>query len=249
MQHSSHHIVVVDDDAFVRESLRKIVTRLGLSFQTFSSAEEANAELQERSVQGDLPTLLILDYLLPGLSGAEMLKGLRKNPKFDDLPVVFFSASQDKEMVRAAAELKARDILIKPLQPALIRERLSCFLKSVEISEVRDLLARSGLQSQPELLESNGFRRFRNKGYEVFPVSSGNEQYLILADKSFRPDLLSKLDDQTLRVVVSVFLRSSAWAPLWPRPGALRLNLAETEEGQVPPSDPELAALLDSLVS
>lgn len=248
MQHQSHLIVVVDDDAFVRESFRKIVTKLGFSYQAFCSAEESMADLEQRFLQGNLPSLVLLDYHLPGLSGAEMLKALRKSPKFEDLSVVFFSGSQDKEMVRAATELRARDILLKPVQPDLIRKRLGCFMKDLEISEVRDLLARCSSQSKPELLEGNGFRRFRKKGYEVYPVSSGNEEYLILADKSFRPDLLSKLDEQTLRLVMSLFLRTSAWAPLWPRPGAHRLNLAGAGEGQTSPADPELSELLDSLL-
>ena len=107
---SRPRVLVVDDEAPLREL---IVVTLGDSFECEEAAdgETALAAIRERP-----PDLVLLDVMLPGLSGIDVLRELRADPALGDVRVVVVSAWQGPEDIAAALESGADGFLEKPFR-------------------------------------------------------------------------------------------------------------------------------------
>jgi two-component system KDP operon response regulator KdpE len=99
-------ILVVDDEPQILRSLRTTLASHGYDVQTAATGEEALA-----AVDGRLPDLVVLDLVLPGLSGLEVCRRLRAR---SSLPIVVLSARGDERDKVAALDLGADDYLTKP---------------------------------------------------------------------------------------------------------------------------------------
>jgi two-component system, OmpR family, KDP operon response regulator KdpE len=99
-------ILVVDDEPQILRSLRTTLASHGYDVQTAATGEEALA-----AVDGRLPDLVVLDLVLPGLSGLEVCRRLRAH---SSLPILVLSARGDERDKVAALDLGADDYLTKP---------------------------------------------------------------------------------------------------------------------------------------
>jgi DNA-binding response OmpR family regulator len=73
--------------------------------------------------------LVLLDMMMPGLNGDEVLKIIKGNPDTREIPVVMISADTDIENVSKCIELGAEDYLPKPFNPTLLRARIASALR------------------------------------------------------------------------------------------------------------------------
>ena len=99
-------ILVVDDEPQILRSLRTTLAAHGYDVQTVATGEEALA-----SVEGRLPDLVVLDLVLPGISGLDVCRRLRER---SPLPILVLSARGDERDKVAALDLGADDYLTKP---------------------------------------------------------------------------------------------------------------------------------------
>ena len=102
-------IFVVDDDPSVREALKNLLDSVGLQAQTFASAEEFRA-----ASRPEVPSCLLLDVRLPGLSGLDFQEELGKAGI--RIPIVFITAHGDVPMTSRAMKAGAIEFLMKPFQ-------------------------------------------------------------------------------------------------------------------------------------
>jgi DNA-binding NtrC family response regulator len=102
-------VCVVDDDRSMRESLRDLLCSTGLNVLTFASAHEF---LTHR--RPDVPTCLVLDVRLPGLSGLELQQELAKGQA--PLPIIFITGYGDIPMTVRAMKAGASEFLTKPFR-------------------------------------------------------------------------------------------------------------------------------------
>jgi FixJ family two-component response regulator len=118
-------VFVVDDDASMRESLRNLIRSVGLRVELFASAQEFL-----RSKRPDLPSCLVLDVRLPGLSGLDLQK--RTTDAGMEIPIIFITGHGDVPMSVHAIKAGAVEFLTKPfrdqdlldaIQQALERDR------------------------------------------------------------------------------------------------------------------------------
>lgn len=111
----SRLILIGEDDLDDQEFLKEIFISLDDSF-VFSFASNGAQVLQELHRFGDhqLPCLLILDYNMPDSNGAEILKELKMNRRYDDIPKIIWSTSRSDTYKEICLELGANDYLIKP---------------------------------------------------------------------------------------------------------------------------------------
>lgn len=106
-------IMIVDDEPFNIEVVRAFLEEDGYrNFVTVSDSTQAMKVLEARR-----PDLLLLDLMMPKVSGFEVLAAVRAHPKFKFLPVIILTASSDPENKIKALELGATDFLAKPLDP------------------------------------------------------------------------------------------------------------------------------------
>jgi FixJ family two-component response regulator len=107
----SRLISIVDDDRLVREGLISLVRSAGFATQAFASAEE----FLSLANRGDT-ACLILDVLLPGMSGLELQSQLTATVSNHRIPVVFITARDDEATRERALKGGAVDLLRKPIR-------------------------------------------------------------------------------------------------------------------------------------
>src|SRR3989344_4468119 len=108
VENQSVKLVIVEDDKFLRDLIVRKLSREGFLVREAKTGEEGLDILRE-----DPPQLVLLDILLPGLSGYEVLETMQKNEKLKSIPVVMLSNLGQKEEVDRATALGAKDFLIK----------------------------------------------------------------------------------------------------------------------------------------
>lgn len=101
-------ILIVEDDTFLKGLSATKLGKDGFEVLTAGNAEEA-----EKIIKENMPDFVLLDLVLPGTDGFEILKKIRENPKMANTPVIIFSnLAEDKDIVKAK-ELGANDFMIK----------------------------------------------------------------------------------------------------------------------------------------
>jgi len=118
-------VLVVDDHPGSREYVARLLRFEGFDVLRAGDAHDARQLLDAQHVD-----LILLDNMMPGVSGLEFLTTLRAEEKFHDLPVIMLSAVSEGDVVKQAKELGVRDYLIK-----------SRFSINMLLERVRDNLA------------------------------------------------------------------------------------------------------------
>ena len=117
----AEHILVVDDDDRIRTLLGRYLRDNGYHVSTASSAAEARAKLDGMTFD-----LIVLDVMMPGESGVEFTRGLRRS---DAVPVLLLTAMTEPEDRIAGLESGADDYLTKPFEPRELLLRVATILR------------------------------------------------------------------------------------------------------------------------
>jgi len=147
---SSGHILIVDDEASLRQTLARILQRAGHEVTTAATGTEGLTLLGMQSFD-----LLYLDIRMPDISGLELLKTIHE--KYPDLPVILFTAQPDLNSALEALRRGATDYLLKPLKPQSVIDRTQMILADKQIERRKRELQRQieALQTELNALESS----------------------------------------------------------------------------------------------
>jgi two-component system phosphate regulon response regulator OmpR len=134
MDSTEPHLLVVDDDAPLRELLRRYLTEQGFRVTTAGDAAEARAKLTSMAFD-----LLVLDVMMPGEDGLDLTRALRRESR---IPILLLTAMAEPENRINGLERGADDYLGKPFEPRELVLRIRNILQrlpqpSVTGSEVR----------------------------------------------------------------------------------------------------------------
>ena len=116
-------VVVVDDDPDVRGLVEYKLVKSGHEVTTFADGEEAL-----RSMAAAGPEIVLLDVMMPGLSGLEVLTRLRADEATKDLPVIMLTAKAQAADVDLGLALGADDYVVKPFSPRELVARIDARL-------------------------------------------------------------------------------------------------------------------------
>lgn len=116
------HIVAIDDD---RNVLKLIKTILG---ETYDITPMANGMMAINYFKNKTADLILLDYEMPVMSGAETLKKLREMPNTANIPVVFLTSVSDNQKVKEIMMLGVTDYILKPINVDRIRSDIKRIL-------------------------------------------------------------------------------------------------------------------------
>jgi diguanylate cyclase (GGDEF)-like protein len=125
LQDESQHLLnaaifMVDDEPITMEVVQLFLEEAGYrNFVLIEKSSEAMASLEKQR-----PDLLLLDLVMPEVSGFDILKALRMHPKLKHLPVIVLTSSSDKQDKLAALDLGATDFLAKPVDPSELQLRV-----------------------------------------------------------------------------------------------------------------------------
>jgi DNA-binding NtrC family response regulator len=137
---AGQRLLIVDDDGDLAQLLRDVLGELGLEATAVPGAEEALAQFERSS-----PTLVLTDLMMPGTTGAQLLRLIKqRNPTIPVLVMsVVSSVDQAVQLLRSGAD----DYLTKPLDFAVLRDRLENVLRqlstSLDLRELEQLIDRS----------------------------------------------------------------------------------------------------------
>ena len=136
-------ILVADDDAASRKLLVRALTDAGYSCVQAGDGIEALAE-----VRRETPSLLLLDFDMPGMDGAEVLRQMRRDDDLSiaQLPTIVLTGHAGEESEVCCLEAGADDFVTKPIHPAVLRARIE--------TQLRLCAMRSQLQEQNDELEA-----------------------------------------------------------------------------------------------
>jgi class 3 adenylate cyclase len=127
---SPGRVLVVDDTPANVKLLEDLLTFQGYEVETAASGEEALA-----MVRANAPDLILLDVLMPGLSGYDVCRAVRADPKLTMLPVVMVTALGEREERVKGIESGADDFLSKPINPPELLARVRSLLRILRLHE------------------------------------------------------------------------------------------------------------------
>lgn len=113
MQTEARHVLLIEDEANIAEAIRFVLMRDGWRVTTHGDGHDALAR-----VRAARPDLVILDVMLPGQSGFDILSALRADPATVDLPVLMLTAKGQARDREAAARAGASRFMTKPFSNA-----------------------------------------------------------------------------------------------------------------------------------
>lgn len=126
-------ILVVDDEATNRALLDAILTEAGYEVQQAEGGETALAQATSQA-----PDLILLDVMMPGMSGFEVCRRLKQDPATSAVPVIMVTALGQLKNKEAALTSGADDLVTKPVQPEDLRARVEAMLKVRRIRQDLD---------------------------------------------------------------------------------------------------------------
>jgi len=206
MKHDST-ILIVDDQLSAREVLRGLLTNQGYELAFASNGKEALAKAAEIS-----PDLILLDAMMPELTGFEVCQRLRADPILAEVPVIIVTALDDEASLIQGIEAGADDFISKPFNPAELQARVRT---TTRLNRYRRLL--SGRAKFEWAVEQ------ANDGFLVLD----NEDYILYANAQARLflDLPTDANEPILPTFLDLVRRRYNYEPeeawvIWPNEGA-----------------------------
>jgi two-component system, OmpR family, phosphate regulon response regulator PhoB len=121
------HILVVDDEPDISALVAYHLARESYRVRTAASGPEAI-----RAAELERPDLVVLDLMLPGMSGLQVLEELRRRPETQEIPVILLTARREEEDRIAGLRLGADDYVAKPFSPQELILRVGAVLRRVQ---------------------------------------------------------------------------------------------------------------------
>src|SRR5437588_242353 len=125
----SRPVLIIEDDTDIAESLKYNLERDGLSTVIALSGEQG---LTEALNQRNPPALILLDLMLPGMSGIELCRRLRREPQTRRTPIIMLTAKTSESERVAGLDLGADDYITKPFSVREVMARVRAVLRRAD---------------------------------------------------------------------------------------------------------------------
>lgn len=137
-------ILLVEDEPAIQELVAANLLRAGHEVIRAMDAESAQRELMS-----SLPDLVLLDWMLPGMSGVELARRLRADERTRDLPIIMLTARGEEQDKVQALEIGADDYVTKPFSPRELTARIKAVLRRRMPQATEDAVELAGLRLDP----------------------------------------------------------------------------------------------------
>jgi two-component system phosphate regulon response regulator PhoB len=118
------NILVVDDEAAIRDMIRFALEKSNMLVTTAADAQEALLSINENR-----PDIILLDWMMPGVSGLELTRRLRKDSYTEDIPIIMLTAKVTEDDKVAGLEAGTDDYVIKPFSPRELMARIRAVMR------------------------------------------------------------------------------------------------------------------------
>jgi two-component system phosphate regulon response regulator PhoB len=117
-------VLVVDDEAAIREMIQYALERAKMDVLTAADAQEALVRISEAR-----PDIILMDWMMPGVSGVELTRRLRKDSYTEDIPIIMLTAKVTEDDKVTGLEAGTDDYVIKPFSPRELLARIRAVLR------------------------------------------------------------------------------------------------------------------------
>ncbi len=124
--YSGLNILIVDDVPLNLIMVQKMLNRFN-----FTTRTAANGQLALDAVAAQKPDLILLDLMMPGIDGFEVIRRLRENPDTADIRIVILSALNSNEDVVKGFNMGANDFIMKPI---IMEKLLTCVVTQLQVA-------------------------------------------------------------------------------------------------------------------
>ena len=124
MNSSEAQVLVVDDESAIRDMIQFALRRAGMNVEGAADAREALSRISDRK-----PDIILMDWMMPGISGIELTRRLRKEPVTSDIPIIMLTAKVTEDDKVAGLEAGTDDYIIKPFSPRELIARINAVLR------------------------------------------------------------------------------------------------------------------------
>ena len=155
------NILIVEDE----ESILELIA-INLHQAGFNPIRSLNAEYAETLIREALPDLIILDWMLPGMSGVEFAKRVRGNPNTKNIPIIMLTAKSDESNKLKGLDVGADDYMTKPFSPKELIARIKAVLRRKNPELVDEPISIKGLALDP----SKHLLQYNNKTIAIGPT-------------------------------------------------------------------------------
>ncbi|WP_417596061.1 phosphate regulon transcriptional regulator PhoB [Oceanospirillum sp.] len=146
-------VLIVDDEAPIREMIA-----VALEMADYDCLEAENAQQAHAMVIDKRPDLILLDWMMPGTSGVELARRLKRDPATAETPVIMLTAKGEEDNKVQGLEAGADDYITKPFSPRELVARLKAVLRRTTPKGIEDPVDVNGLELDPasHRVTSNG---------------------------------------------------------------------------------------------
>lgn len=117
-------VLVVDDEPSICDMIQFALEKAGMNVRLAGNAHEALI-----SINGHRPDIILMDWMMPGFSGIELTRRLRRDPLTKDIPIIMLTARVSEDDKVAGLEAGTDDYVIKPFSPRELLARIHAILR------------------------------------------------------------------------------------------------------------------------
>lgn len=138
-------ILLVEDEAPIREMLGYTLMKAGYTLREAADVEQARPILA-----GDRPDLVLLDWMLPGMSGAEYARRIRSNPDTSEIPIIMLTARGEEADKVRGLDIGADDYVTKPFSTGELLARIRAVMRRSKTRDGEGVVSAKGLTLDPD---------------------------------------------------------------------------------------------------
>ena len=156
----AERILLVEDEESIRELVRFHLEKEGFEVLETGDGEKAFELLKKQGAN-----LAILDWMIPGVTGLELCRLIRRDPDWKMLPIIMLTAREDEIDKIVGLEMGADDYVTKPFSPRELMSRVKAVLRRVNVKMESAVKAKEGKEKEEQFL---GSIRIDETGYEAY---------------------------------------------------------------------------------
>jgi len=141
---TSKTVLIVDDEAAIREMIA-----VALQMAGYRCLEAENAQSAHAIVVDHQPDIILLDWMMPDVSGIELARRLKRETAYADIPIIMLTARSEEDNKIQGLEAGADDYITKPFSPRELIARLKAVLRRTATAGIDEPIEIEGLRLDP----------------------------------------------------------------------------------------------------
>lgn len=137
-------VLIVDDEAAIREMIAVALQMAGYQCLEAENAQHAHALIIDHQ-----PDIILLDWMMPDVSGIELARRLKREPNSADIPIIMLTARSEEDNKIQGLEAGADDYITKPFSPRELIARLKAVLRRTAVAGIDEPIEVEGLRLDP----------------------------------------------------------------------------------------------------